>query len=370
MTFIPGPEAEELRGVLRGFLEKRSAEAEVRRLMETEDGYDPAVWRQMAEELGLPGLIVPEEHGGSGATLVELGVVFEEMGRSLCCSPLFGTVALAANALLAAGDEEANRQHLPGIADGTTRATLAWGGPDPLASTITASPANGGWRLAGTAEVVVDGATADLVLVLAGTPDGLGLFAVTAGGAEATPLTPLDLTRKLAELRFTATPARAVGIPGTLDEELRTAVDRAVVLLACEQLGGAQKVLEMTVEYANTRVQFGRKIGSFQAIKHRCADMLVDVESARSVAYSGAWTAAFEPENLPVSACLAGSLCSEVYTRVTLDNIQNHGGIGFTWEHPAHLYFKRAKSSQLFLGSPTKHRARLAGLLDIPEVVA
>src|SRR5882724_412018 len=341
MTFSPGPDAEELRAVVRGFLEKRSSEAEVRRLMETESGYDPAVWRQAAEELGLQGLVIPERWGGSEASLVELGVVLEEMGRALFCAPFLGTVALAANPLLAVGDEAANEAHLPGIAAGTTVATLAWAGNNPLTSTITAEPDGAGWRLAGN-----------------------------AAGLTRTPLTALDSTRKLAGVELAGTPASAVGRPGAVDEQLRLALDRAVVALAHEQLGGAARVLEMSVEYGNTRVQFGRKIGSFQAIKHRCADMLVDVESARSTAYYGAWTSVHEPDELPIAASLAGSVCSEVYTRVALDNIQNHGGIGFTWEHPAHLYLKRAKSTQLFLGSPSTHRTRLASPLDIPEVVA
>jgi alkylation response protein AidB-like acyl-CoA dehydrogenase len=373
VTFTPGPDAEELRTVVRAFLEKRSGEAEVRRLSETDTGYDPAVWRQAATELGLQGLIIPERWGGSDATFVELGVVLEEMGRVLFCAPFLGTVALAANTLLAVGDEPANEAYLPGIASGETVATLAWGGTDPLTSTIVAAPAEGGWALTGTAEVVVDAAAANLVLVLADTADGPGVFAVQtdgtgAAGPTSSRLTALDSTRPLSALEFAGTHARAVGTPGSVGDALRTAVDRAVVALAAEQLGGAARLLEMSVEYANTRVQFGRRIGSFQAIKHRCADMLVEVESARSAAWYGGWAAASEPAELPLAAALAGSVCSEAYTRVALDNIQNHGGIGFTWEHPAHLYLKRAKSSQLFLGTPATHRSRLATILDIPAI--
>ena len=372
MTFIPGADAEELRAVVRRFLGRRSTEAEVRRLMETDSGYDPAVWKQIASELGLQGLIVPQRWGGSDASLVELGVVLEEMGRSLFCAPFYATVALAANTLLCLGDEAANDRYLPGVASGDTVATLAWGGSDPLASTVTAESRGDGWLLTGAAEVVLDGATAGLLLVVADSPEGLGVFAL-AGDAEGivrTPLTALDSTRKLASVEFSEAEATPVGTVGAVAEQLRTALDRAVVALACEQLGGAARVLEMSVEYANTRVQFGRKIGSFQAIKHRCADMLVEVESARSTAYHGTWTAEHDPDELPVAAALAGAVCSEAFTRVSLDNIQNHGGIGFTWEHPAHLYAKRAKSSQLFLGSPGSHRARLGTLLDIPEVGA
>jgi alkylation response protein AidB-like acyl-CoA dehydrogenase len=221
--------------------------------------------------------------------------------------------------------------------------------------------------------VVIDAVAANLLLVTARTPEGLGLFAVSGAetaGLARTPLTALDSTRKLSRLVFADTPARAVGQPGAVTDQLRTARDHAVVALACEQLGGAARVLEMSVDYANTRVQFGRKIGSFQAIKHRCADMLVEVESARSTAYYAAWAAVHEPDELPLAASLAGAVCSEAYIRAALDNIQNHGGIGFTWEHPAHLYLKRAKSTELFLGSPSQHRSRLATVLDIPEVVS
>jgi alkylation response protein AidB-like acyl-CoA dehydrogenase len=368
VSFIPGPDAEELRAVVRGFLQKRSTEDDVRRLMETDAGFDRDVWRQIGEELGLQGLIIPERWGGSGASLIELGVVFEEMGRALFCAPFLGTVGLATTMLLAVDDAGANERYLPGIAAGETIATLAWAGDEPLASTLTARRDGSAWLLNGTADVVVDAVAAGLVLALAGTEDGLGLFAVDADATERTPLTALDSTRKLAAIAFSDAPARPIGTAGQVAGPTAAGLDHAVLMLACEQLGGAARVLEMSVEYANTRVQFGRKIGSFQAIKHRCADMLVAVESARSAAYHGIWTAVREPDELGFAAALAGSLCADTYTRAALDNIQNHGGIGFTWEHPAHLYLKRAKSTQLFLGSPGRHRRRLATLLDIPEV--
>jgi alkylation response protein AidB-like acyl-CoA dehydrogenase len=369
VSFIPGPDAEELRAVVRGFLQKRSTEDDVRRLMETDAGFDRDVWRRLAEELGLQGLIIPERWGGSGASLIELGVVFEEMGRVLFCAPFLGTVGLATTMLLAVDDAAANERYLPGLASGETIATLAWGGDAPPATTLTARRAGSAWTLNGTAGVVVDAVAADLVLALAGTEDGLGLFAVGADATERTPLTALDSTRKLAEVAFSDAPARAIGTAGYSAEAISTGLDHAVLMLACEQLGGAARVLEMSVEYANTRVQFGRKIGSFQAIKHRCADMLVAVESARSAAYHGIWTAVREPDELGVAATLAGSVCADTYTRAALDNIQNHGGIGFTWEHPAHLYLKRAKADQLALGTPGSHRARLAGLVDLPAAL-
>lgn len=367
MTFSPGPEAEELRGVVRDFLQRRSSESDVRRLMETETGYDIAVWQQAARELGLQGLVIPERWGGSEASLVELGVVVEEMGRALFGGPFLGT-AHATTALLAVGDAAANAEYFPLIAAGDLVATVAWGTTDPLQTGIIATQEGDGWDLTGTADVVIDAPTAGLVLVPAETPHGRGLFATTPESRE--PLVALDSSRRLTRIRFLHTPSRAVGTPGSIDQELDTARDQAVTLLACEQLGGAAKLLEMSVDYANMRVQFGRKIGSFQAIKHRCADMLIEVESARSTAHYATWAAVHEPDDLPVAASLAGAVCSEAYTRAALDNIQIHGGIGFTWEHPAHLYLKRAKSSQLFLGSPPWHRSRLGHLLEVPEVFA
>ena len=363
MSFIPGEDAEDLRRIVRGFLEKRSSEDVVRTLMDTGSGHDPVVWAQAAEELGLHGLTVPEEHGGSGATPVELGVVFEEMGAALFCGPFLATVGLAATALIEAGDAA----HLPGIAAGTTIATLAWAGPDPATSTLAATPGTDGWTVSGTAGVVLDGATADLVLVAARSAAGPCLLAVTgdARGLSRTPLTPMDSTRRLAELRFDAAPAELVGTDGAAAAALERTADLVALYLAAEQLGGAARVLATAVEYAGTRVQFGRAIGSFQAIKHRCADMLVDVESARSVVQHGLWTAVHDPAGLPVSASLARSVASDAYQRVAAHNIQIHGGIGFTWEHSAHLYLKRAKSSQLLLGSPRRHRGRLAELLDV-----
>ncbi|OHV06970.1 acyl-CoA dehydrogenase [Mycobacterium talmoniae] len=367
MSFSPGQEAESLRAVVRGFLEKQSTERDVRRLMETDSGFDTDTWTRAAQELGLHGLALPEEFDGSGAGPVELGVVFEEMGAALFCGPFLSTVGLAATALLETGDLEAAAAYLPGIAAGSTTATLAWAGPTPAESTLTAEHCAGTWRVNGRAPLVLDGSTADLVLVAATTSAGSSLFAVPgpAPGLARNPLTTMDSTRKLAELGFDAIPASLIGTDGAAAGALTRTLDLAVLYLAAEQLGGAERTLAMAVEYAKTRVQFGRAIGSFQAIKHRCADMLIDVESARSVVHHGLWTAMHEPANLAVAASLARAVAADAYQRVAAQTIQIHGGIGFTWEHPAHLYVKRAKSSQLLFGSPTRYRARLAELLDL-----
>jgi alkylation response protein AidB-like acyl-CoA dehydrogenase len=358
-------EQEELRRSVRRFLEQRSPSREVRRLMATAEGYDPSVWSQMAEQLGLQSLTIPERYGGSGFGHIELGIVLEEMGRALLCAPYFATVALAANALLASGDEEACKTYLPGIAQGETIASLAFteddGRWDEEGVALAASRSGDEWVLDGHKSYVLDGHVATLLLVLGRTEAGLSLFAVSpqAPGLTRAPLPTLDQTRKLARLQFRGTPARLVGAEGGAGPAFSKVLDLAAVALAAEQVGGAQRCLDMSVEYAKVRHQFGRPIGSFQAIKHKCADVLVDVESARSAAQYAAWAAAEGSEELPVVASLAKACCSEAFFHASAENIQIHGGIGFTWEHDAHLYFKRAKSSELFLGDPAFHRERL-----------
>jgi alkylation response protein AidB-like acyl-CoA dehydrogenase len=364
-------EQEELRRAVRRFLEDKSPSTEVRRLMETAEGYDTAVWSQMANQLGLQALTIPEAYAGAGFGYVELVVVLEEMGRSLLCAPYFSTVALAANALLASGDEAAKEEYLPTIANGETIATLAFteetGRWDLDGVTLAASVSGDGWALDGTKSYVLDGHTANLVLVAARTNSGLSLFAVAgdADGLERTPLATMDQTRKQAKLGFSGVKAQLIGEEGAAGPALSKTLDLAAVALAAEQVGGAQRVLDMSVEYAKSRIQFGRPIGSFQAIKHKCADMLLEIESAKSAAYYAGWAAAEDNDELPVTACLAKAYCSEAYFHAAAENIQIHGGIGFTWEHDAHLYFKRAKSSELIFGDPSYHRELLAQRIGI-----
>jgi alkylation response protein AidB-like acyl-CoA dehydrogenase len=339
--------------------------------METESGFDPAVWGQMGEQMGLQGLHIPEEYGGSGYSYVELGIVLEEMGRALLCAPFFSSVVLAANTLLHSGDDAAKKTYLPGIASGETIATLAFTEPsgkwDEAGITMQATGSGGELTLNGTKMFVLDGHTANLIIVAARTGKGLSLFVVDgeASGLTRTSLSTMDQTRKQAKLEFADTPATLLGVEGEGWKVLSTVLDLAAVGLAAEQVGGAQKVLEMAVEYAKVRVQFGRPIGSFQAIKHKCADMLLEVESAKSAAYYGMWCAAELNDELPSVASLAKAYCSEAYFHAAAENIQIHGGIGFTWEHPAHLYFKRAKSSELLFGDPTYHRELLAQRIGI-----
>ncbi len=366
MNFAFTEEQDELRKTVRAFLDSKSPEAAVREQMETEQGYDEAVWKQMAEQMGLQGLHIPEEHGGSGYGYVELGIVLEEMGRSLLCAPFFSTVVLAANTLLHSGDDAAMAKYLPGIASGETIATVAFTEPsgkwDEAGIEMAATASGNGYTLSGTKMFVLDGHTAGLILVAARTDDGVSLFALDgdADGLTRTALSTMDQTRKQARLEFENTPATLVGTAGQGWDVLSKVLDLVVVGLAAEQVGGAQKVLDMAVEYAKVRVQFGRPIGSFQAIKHKCADMLLEVESAKSAAYYGLWCASELNDELPSVASLAKAYCSEAYFHAAAENIQIHGGIGFTWEHPAHLYFKRAKSSELLFGDPTYHRELLA----------
>jgi alkylation response protein AidB-like acyl-CoA dehydrogenase len=371
VNFAFSEEQEELRKIVKQFLDTKSPEAEVRRLMETDEGFDPAVWDQMANQMGLQGLIIPEEFGGSGYSYVELIVVLEEMGRRLLAAPYFSTVVLAANTLLHSGDDAAKKDLLPGIASGETKATLAFteenGRWDEEGITVQATSSGDGWTISGTKMFVLDGHVADLILVAARTDAGVSLFHVPAdaSGLTRTALSTMDQTRKQAKLEFDGTPATLIGTDGGGWDVLERVLDLTAVALAAEQVGGAQECLEMAVQYAKDRVQFGRPIGSFQAIKHKCADMLLEVESAKSAAYYAGWCAAELNDELPTVASLAKAYCSEAYFHTTAENIQIHGGIGFTWEHPAHLYFKRAKSSELLFGDPSYHRELLAQRLGI-----
>ncbi len=371
MNFAFSEEQEELRNIVRQFLEAKSPEAAVREQMETETGFDPEVWAQMAEQLGLQSLIIPEEFGGQGFGYVELIVVLEEMGRSLLCAPYFSSVVLAANTLIHSGDDAAKSAHLPGIASGETIATDAFTEPngkwDASGIELTATKAGDTYKLNGTKMFVLDGHTANLILVAGQTDAGVSIFAVQgdAAGLTRTALSTMDQTRKQAKLEFADVEGTLVGTDGGGWDLLSTVLDLAAVALAAEQVGGAQMCLDMSVEYAKVRVQFGRPIGSFQAIKHKCADMLLEVESAKSAAYYAGWCASEMNDELPAVASLAKAYCSDAYFHAAAENIQIHGGIGFTWEHPAHLYFKRAKSSELLFGDPTYHRELLAQRIGI-----
>jgi alkylation response protein AidB-like acyl-CoA dehydrogenase len=371
MKLAVSAEQTDLRDSVRRFLAERASMSRVRELMETPDGTDPKVWEQAGTQLGLPGIAIPEEYGGAGFGFAEQAIVLEEFGAALYGGPYLASAVLAATALLSQADERARRDLLPGIASGQTVATLAFteddGSWDPGAIRLTASPGAGngrsGWVLDGHKSFVLDGHTADLILVVAEAEPGLSLFAVEAGaaGLYRQALPTLDQTRKLARLEFVSVPAaRLIGAPGGAGAALTRTLDVAAVALAAEQLGGAQRALDMAVGYAKTREQFGRAIGSFQAIKHRCADLLLEVECLRSAVRYAAAAVAEDSAEVPALAALTQAYASDVFFHVAAENIQIHGGIGFTWEHDAHLYFKRAKASELFLGDAAYHRERLA----------
>jgi alkylation response protein AidB-like acyl-CoA dehydrogenase len=364
-------EQEELRASVRRFLADRVPMTAVRELMDSADGGDPAVWAQAGQQLGLPGIAIPEEYGGAGFSFAEQAIVLEELGAALYGGPYLASAVLAANVLLASGDEAAKNAYLPGIASGERIATVAFteedGSWETDATRLTAASSADGWRLDGRKSFVLDGHTADLILVIGRTGNGLSLFAVPAdaAGLTRTALPTLDQTRKLARLDFDGVAATLVGGDGAAEFMLAKTLDVAAIAQAAEQLGGAQRTLDMAVEYLKVRHQFGRPIGSFQALKHRCADLLLEVESLRSaVQYAAAAVAEDSPE-VPAVAALVKAYASDVYFHVAAENIQMHGGIGFTWEHDAHLYFKRAKASELFLGDATLHRERLAARIGL-----
>jgi alkylation response protein AidB-like acyl-CoA dehydrogenase len=374
MHFAFTEEQEELRSQAHGFLGEFSAPEQVRKAMESEVGYDPELWGRISTELGWPSVVIPEEYGGLGLTYVELIALMEEMGAALLSAPFLSSVCLAGNALILGGTEEQKKEHLPGIAEGTTIGTLAYmepnGRPDATGIETLARREGGDFILAGTKTFVLDGHTAGLLVVAARSADssgeeGISLFAIPSDcrGLERRLLPTMDQTRKQAELSLKEirVPASALmGEEGQGWKTLNGTLDLAAVALAAEQVGGAQRCLDMSVEYAKERVQFGRPIGSFQAIKHKCANMMVEVESARSASYYAGWAAAQGAEDLPVAAALAKAFCSDTYFRCAADCLQIHGGVGFTWEYEVHLYFKRAKSTEILFGSPAYHRERVA----------
>ena len=358
--FVFTPEQQDLRRAVRQFCAERLDEDTVRRLMESETGYDPALWIRLGSELGVLGLAVPEELGGAGGGLVDQAVVAEEFGAALVPGPVLGTVGLALPALVALAGAGVEEGLLASLVEGARTAALAvpdrGGRFDPALVTVTES----GGTLTGEVTQVVDG-TADVLLVAARTGDGVGLFLVDE--AERVPLSTLDRTRRQATVRFAATPARALASGADAERVITAALRTGAALLAAEQVGGAQRMLERTVAYAGTRLQFGRPIGSFQAVKHRCADMLVLVEHARSTAYHAAWALQDGIDDPDLAIGIAQATCSEAYQRVAEDTVQLHGGIGFTWEHSAHLYLKRAVTDAALLGSAAEHRERIAELV-------
>jgi alkylation response protein AidB-like acyl-CoA dehydrogenase len=364
-------EQEMLRQSARALLEKECPSAVVRKLMDDERGLDPALWKKMAE-LGWLGLVIPEKYGGGGLSYVDLVLVMEEMGRVVLPSPFIWTVMFAEAIKRSASDNQKSAL-LAKIASGDLIATVAYLEPSAVWSAdgiaMTARKDGAGYVLNGTKLFVNDAHIADCMLVAARTQEtgnrGITLFALEAKrtGMAITRLTAMDQTRKLAQVTFTDVKASAsdiVGEPGNGWDTLSKVIDRGKVMLAGEMMGGAQKVLEMTVDYAKVRVQFGRPIGSFQAVQHKCANMMIDVESAKSASYYASWAVSNEVNEEPLAAALAKTAASDAFRRVSAEGIQLHGGIGFTWDHDMHLYFKRAKSSEFTFGDANWNRELVA----------
>lgn len=383
-----------IRDTAQTFLAEVSTSEAIRAAMATEQGYDPALWQQVCRDLVWPALHIPAEYGGLGLGYVELVAMLEQMGRYLLCAPFFSTVCLGVNTLLLAGSEAQKAHWLPRIAEGTT-ATLAYCGTPAGAAggrwgcdTITAraEPVGDGYRLNGEYRYVCDGASAQLLLVAARTPgsqgdSGISLFVLPADhpGVERQWLPTLDQTRKQATVTLRNVQVGADAVmehAGNAAPILRRVLDLATVALAAEQTGGAQQCLDMAVAYTKERVQFGRAIASFQAIKHKAADMMLRTEVARSAIYYAACVAQETLEGgpladeLPEAASIAKSYCSDAYFRNAAECLQMHGGVGFTWEYDVHLHFKRAKASEHYLGNAAFHRERLAQQLLDQETIA
>jgi alkylation response protein AidB-like acyl-CoA dehydrogenase len=369
MASLSSEERLAFRDQVRRLLTDRSTEKDVRRTMELEAGYDRALWRQLAE-LGVVGLVIDPDHGGAGAGPMELELVMEEAGAALLCGPLLSSGVLAAGLLTALADAEANARLLPGIADGSRIATAALTGPAGTWTeegvAVTAEPGGGGWTLDGVAGFVTHGHIADTLLVAAHGPDGVQAFEVDpkAAGVSVRLLPTFDRTLRLAEIDFVSAPARPLAAAGPVWPAVERALALALVALAGEQAGAARRVLEFTVEYAKTRVQFGRQIGSFQAIKHMAANLLLESESATSAARAAAAALAADAADAAEAVSLAAFACADAFVAIAADAIQMHGGIAFTWEHPAHLYLRRARADAQLFGDPAYHRERFIRCLE------
>ena len=368
ITFSRTDEQTMLGDTVREFLEATMTLDAVREASLTETAFDTDVWEGICE-MGLAGLNVPEEYGGAGYSFAEMAIVFEELGRRVVPVPLLSTV-MATEAILVSGSDAQKAALLPSIVSGARIVSLAVfeDAHDVDSIATRAESVEQGWMLSGTKRYVIDAPNADQFIVSARTPEGVGLFVVEAGaeGLSVVSTPALDATRPLGEVSLrgviVGSDAYLGGVPS--GRAVISALDIGVVAIAQEQAGGAQRCLEMSVEYANDRYQFGRTIGSFQAVKHMCADMLVSVEHATSVARHAAQSVG-DPEEARIAVPLAMSVCSDAYMKVAGDTIQIFGGIGFTWEHDAHLYFKRAKSTSLLLGSVNSYRDRLADAIGL-----
>ncbi|MFZ2003552.1 MAG: acyl-CoA dehydrogenase [Stellaceae bacterium] len=372
-------EQEMLRDTARKFLDAACTTKFVRERMATPEATTPEFWSQIAEQ-GWLGINFAEEDGGAGLGLVDLVVLMEEMGRAVMPGPYFATALLGGAAIREAGSPAQRAEYLPQIADGRLGATLAAIEPnarwDASGIMMNAQPMRGGFSLSGAKLFVPDAHLADILVVAARTrdgstlEDGISLFLVSkdAAGLSIAPMPSIDETRKLCEVRFDNVAVPQTALLGELHQgwpALARVYDAASVALAAEMCGGAQRILEITVEYAKLREAFGKPIGSYQGVKHKCADMLVEVENAKSLTYYAAWAIDEKAPDAAMAVSMAKAYASDASRKVSNAGIQLHGGIGMTWEHDLHLYMKRAKASEVAFGDATWHRERVAALMEI-----
>jgi alkylation response protein AidB-like acyl-CoA dehydrogenase len=369
---VESAELDSMAETVRAVVAAKSPASRVAAVADGPDEYDTKLWQVLSSDLGVTGLLVPEEFGGLGLGWREARVVLAELGRGLACVPFLSSCVIAPTVILAGGSALAT-ELLPQIADGSAIAAVALGdeallGPDPT-SGVGASPAeDGGWRLTGRLPFVTDGTAAQYILVLAARPDGLhAWFAVAANapGVATAAMTVVDTTRPQATVRLDQAPARLVGEFSACEEAIGPVLDAAMTGLACEQSAASQFLLELTVAYCKTRYQFGQPIGSFQAIQHRLADLAIVVDTSISAVEYAVWAAADEPERWREAASIAGFVCAETMYMAAAETIQLHGGIGFTWEHSAHRYYRRALASRSQFGKPSWHRERLLRSMSI-----
>jgi alkylation response protein AidB-like acyl-CoA dehydrogenase len=367
MDFTVDTDEEALRASIRAFLDKEGSLENVRLIAESGTGTDADGWRALASQVGLTSIGIAEDLGGAGYGFAFVAAACEELGAALYPSPYLGSHVLAASLLTELGSERAlvrdlaggNRvaalalSHLPGIWSPTKVGVLA--------------TETGSCTVTGQASFVIGALEAGVLLVVARLADEIALFMVdpAAEGVSTTPLDGIDITRRLARIDFKSAPARRVTTQGAVAEAVRAVLDRAAIALAAEQIGGAQRCLDLAVAHAKMRIQFGRPIGSFQAIKHKCADILLALEPARTAVRAAAWSVDNAPSDVPVMASLVKFRCSELFVRAARECIQIHGGMGFTWAHPAHLYFRRATSSAAMFGVPDDHREQLIRRLGV-----
>ena len=380
MDFGFSEEQDMLRQSARDFLAENCPTTFVRQMMDDDKGYAPDLWNKMAE-LGWLGLAFPEEYGGQGFGFVDLTVILEEMGANLLPSPFLSSVILAGQTILIGGSEAQKKEYLPKIADGSLIATLAMTEPSGRfdaegISDVKATPTDGGYQISGTKLFITDAHVSDVMVVATRSKDagdksfGVSLFLVDSNspGISTTLLKTMDETRKQCEVTFDNVSVSADRLIGQLDmgwPVLRKVLNIASAALCAEMVGGAQRVLDISVDYAKERVQFGRPIGSFQAIKHKCSEMMLQVESAKSAAYYAAWAVDEDMPEAPLAVSMAKAYCSDAYRNTAGEGIQVHGGIGFTWEHDMHLYFKRAKFSEFTFGDATYHRELVAQEINL-----